>query len=308
MKLFSAFPSENTLYVFCLLFFFLLVTTTHVQAQTQDTTKVYNKLTIGKRIIIETTEGSVIEGVFTGRSAGGIKLKTDSGSELTIPNGQISWMEVVDERIKDKDYWFENPNPTSYLFSSSAISPEKGDAYYKNIYLVVSSFNYGITDNFSVGAGFELTSAISASPTFFVNPMYNFQLSENWRAGTGILYANVAGAKFSGLGIGYGIVTYGNLDNNITAGAGYGYVDKELAEKPVFTLSGMKRLHRRFGLVTENWVVPLDDYYTVYSYGVRYMGQRVSVDLAFMNNQELASDIFVLGMPYLDFVINLNKK
>lgn len=307
MKLFSALPSEKKWLACFLLLFYLLVSSAGVRAQT-DTTQVNNELTVGRRIIVETKDGLVVRGIFIGRSDAGIKVRTDNAGEVDIPNDQITWMEVVDERMKDENYIFENPNSTSYLFSSSAFSPQKGEAYYKNIYLVVNSFNYAITNNFSVAAGFEITSAISANPTFFINPKYNFQINEKVHAGAGALYASVPGAKFSGLGIGYGIVTYGNADDNITFGAGYGYIDKELANKPVFTLSGMKRLNRRFGLVSENWIVPREEYYGVYSYGVRYMAQRVSVDLAFLNNQEFASDIFFLGIPYIDFVINLRKK
>jgi hypothetical protein len=305
MTIFSVFISQKTKYFCFFTCLFLLFSASNVLGQT-DTTQIHRELIVGKRIIIETKDGNVLKGIFLGRSKDGIKIQTDNAGEYDVPNDQITWMEVVDERMKDENYWFENPNPHSYLIFSSAISPKKGEFSFKNTYLVVNSINYGITDNFSLAAGFEITSALSATPTFYVNPKYNFKVNDNIRVGAGALYANVPGANFSGLGIGYGVLTLGNTDNNLTAGIGYGYVDKEMANKPVFTLSGMKRFDRRFALVSENWLVPMENYYGIYSVGVRYLAQRITVDLALINNPEFASK-FILGIPYLNFVINFGK-
>ncbi|MBD1398464.1 hypothetical protein H9Q13_14930 [Pontibacter sp. JH31] len=275
-------------------------------AQT-DTT--LTKSVVGKRWIVETRDGSTIQGVFLGQTEGGIRLRTDSAGEVVIPHAQIRSTKVVDEsRMRNGEYWFENPNATRYLFSPSAFSLKKGEAYYQNTYLVLNSFNIGITDNITMGGGFELISTFSGSPAFYLTPKATFEINEKWRAGGGLLYANVIGIEedFSGLGIGYGIVTYGNSDDNATLGVGYGFVDGEFSSKPVITLSGMKRVSRRIGLVTENWLVPTDSYYGVVSYGLRFMGERLTVDLAFINNREIAEEI-AIGIPYVDFVIKFGK-
>lgn len=292
-----------------LLLFVLFAAKTEVYAQV-DTIQENQTLVLGKRIIIETHDGSVIIGRFMGHTDDGIRILTESASETVVANKQINWMKVVDEgRYKDGEYWFENPNSTRYLFSPSAFNLKKGEAYYQNTYLVINSFNYGLTDNFSIGGGFEFISALSGDPIFFITPKYSFGISEKLRAGAGVLYARLSdnNTAFSGMGIGYGILTYGNTDDNITLGLGYGYVEEELADRPIFTLSGMKRLNRRFGLVTENWIVPTDGYYGVYSYGMRFMGERITVDLALLNNKDIASDVSVIGFPYIDFVVKFGK-
>jgi hypothetical protein len=172
----------------------------------------------------------------------------------------------------------------------------------------MNSFNYGVTDRFTIGGGFELISTFSGEPIFFITPKYTFPISEKWNAGTGILYANAAiDEDFSGLGIGYGIVTYGTRENNATLGAGFGYVDGEVSGKPVLTLSGMRRIGRKSALVTENWFVPDNGYYGVFSYGIRFMGERITVDLAFLNNSEIAQDVLWIGIPYVDFVVKFGK-
>ena len=61
-------------------------------------------------------------------------------------------------------------------------------------------------------------------------------------------------------------------------------------------------ISRRIALVTENWFIPLDNYYGVFSYGIRFFGEKISVDLAFLNNSDIAEGL-AIGIPYLDFVV-----
>jgi hypothetical protein len=308
-RLMSPIPAANWLPYLraaLLLGLFIIAAAGTVFAQT-DTT--LTQSVVGKRWVVETRDGSVIQGIFLGQTEGGIRLQTESAGEVFIPHNQIKSTKILDEsRMRDGEYWFENPNATRYLFSPSAYSLRKGEAYYQNTYLVLNSFNIGITDNITMGGGFELISTFTGTPAFYITPKATFQVSEKWRAGGGVLYANVIGIDedFSGLGIGYGIVTYGNRDDNATLGMGYGFVDGELSSKPVITLSAMKRASRRIAFVTENWLVPTDNYYGVFSYGLRFMGERMTVDFAFINNPEIAESIFI-GIPYVDFVIKFGK-
>ena len=290
--------------LFLCLFTAAPVTTAFAQTDTTLT-----KSVVGKRWIVETRDGSVIQGVYLGQAEGGIRLMTDSAGELVIPHTQIKSTRIVDQsQFRDGQYWFENPNATRYLFTPSAYSLKKGEAYYQNTYLVLNSFNIGITDNITMGGGFEMISTITGNPVFFLTPKATFKVSKKWRAGGGVLYANAVGLEndFSGLGIGYGIATYGNSDDNATLGLGYGFVDRDFSTRPMVTLSGMKRVGRRIAFVTENWFVPIDSYSGIFSYGIRFMGERITVDLAFLNNRDIASDI-AIGVPYLDFVVKFGR-
>ncbi|MBC5775323.1 hypothetical protein H8S95_14685 [Pontibacter sp. KCTC 32443] len=279
-------------------------------AQT-DTTKA--QAPAPQRWLVETKDGSVYQGIFLGQDEKGIRLRTASAGEITIPMDQVKSTRILDERnFKNGEYWFENPNATRYLFGPSAYSLRKGEAYYQNTYLVLNSFNYGVTNNFTIGGGFELISTFTGEPTFFITPKYAFPIAEKWRAGAGVLYLTTtlgddeSEDDFSGMGIGYSVLTYGNTDNNATIGLGYGFVDSELADRPVITISGMTRLSRRFGLVSENWIVPEESIGGVFSYGIRHMGERITVDLAFINNREIAESI-AIGIPYVDFVVKFGK-
>src|SRR5690606_24732365 len=198
--------------------FLLLGTAVSAQAQT-DTT--LTQSVVGKRWVVETRDGSIIQGVFLGQTEGVLRLKTDSAGEVLIPHNQIKSTKILDDtRLRDGEYWFENPNATRYLFSPSAYSLKKGEAYYQNTYLVINSLNYGITDNFTIGGGFEFISTLSGDPIFFITPKYTFEISEKIRAGAGLLYARLpeVNSSFTGMGIGYGILTHGNTDDNVTFG------------------------------------------------------------------------------------------
>lgn len=311
MKKLSAFTLTNFLRCSYLLLFFLLISGTGAVAQV-DTTKRDQNLILGKRIIIETKDGSVIQGRFMGYTDDGIRVVTESTGEFVVLKSHITWMKVVEEDLyKEGKYWFENPNSTRYLFSQSAYSLKKGEAYFQNTYLVLNSVYYGITDNLTIGGGFELMSALSGNPVFFINPKYSFRISDKLRAGIAALYVDASSRSsrvFSGISIGYGILTYGNTDDNITLGVGYGFVEQELANRPVFTLSGMKRLDSRIALVSENWIIPRENYYGVYSYGLRFMGKKLTVDLALLNNPDITNRFLAIGFPYLDFIIKLGKQ
>lgn len=123
------------------------------------------------------------------------------------------------------------------------------------------------------------------------------------------MYANTIRTveDFGGLATLNGFFTYGNRNNNITAAMGWGWSDGEFSSKPVVIVSGMVRASKRIGFVSENWIIPglAEDggYYGIFSYGIRFLGEKTSIDLAFLNNPDIAGGI-IIGIPWLDFVIN----
>jgi len=144
---------------------------------------------------------------------------------------------------------------------------------------------------------------------FFVNPKVSFKVADNFYMGGNILYANTlkTADEFGGLGTLNGFGTFGNKNNNITGALGWGWADGEFSSNPVITISGMTRVSKRIAFVTENWLIPVSDensgYYGLFSYGIRFLGEKTSIDLAFINNPEIARGI-IIGIPWLDFVIN----
>jgi len=97
----------------------------------------------------------------------------------------------------------------------------------------------------------------------------------------------------------YGVATTGNRESNFSLGVGWGYVGGTLTDRPVVTVGGQHRLSRRIALISENWFLPFDDSNgSVVSYGLRFIGEKIAVDLAFANSLE---DAIFPGVPLLGF-------
>lgn len=247
--------------------------------------------------------GTIIE-----RTEKEIVILTEGKTKIHIQLENILDIRVIpSSHFHDGEYWFPNPNETRYLYAPSAFNLKKGEGYYQNTYLFINSFNYGITDNFSFGMGFEFLSTFgslgsgSFNPIYFLTPKYSMEVSENLRVGIGVLYGSILD-EMGGFGVGYGLATYGNPEHNATLGLGFGFFDGDFSTDPVITISGMTRISRRMSLVTENWFFPADVYRGILTYGIRFFGESMSVDLALINNAELAT-VFPIGIPYVDFVV-----
>ncbi|MCX6257802.1 MAG: hypothetical protein NTW49_07915 [Bacteroidia bacterium] len=248
---------------------------------------------------ITTISGSSIYGKIIERYPDRIVVTTKDLGTITVQINNISILEKIKPTAeKAGEYWFTNPNSTRYLIGPSAINLKRGEGYYQNIYLVGNTFNYAFSDHVTLGGGFEITSLFQGNPIYLFQSKVSTHITGKFYTGGGILLAGISGEN-GNFGVVYGVGTYGDEDDNITLGIGYGYEDFELVNKPILTLGAMCRLSKGFGLVTENWLVQK---YGVVSYGIRFMGKKMTVDLAFLNNADIA-DFFVIGMPFIDFVV-----
>lgn len=67
-------------------------------------------------------------------------------------------------------------------------------------------------------------------------------------------------------------------------------------------ISEMTRIAKRTVQVTENRIVPAEGYYGIITFGVRFFGEKMTVDLAFINNSDI-TETLIIGIPYVDFVV-----
>jgi len=293
-------------------FLFMLLFSSAISVFAQSSFVNY-KFDADKTYLVEMKDGTQFVGTILQSDTQLIYLKTNSIPKIEIPVDKIKSIVVVNaSKGKDGEYWFPNPNATRYLFSPSAFMLKKGEGYYQNTYLVLNSVNFGINDHFSIGGGLEFLSTFGTlaggefSPIFFITPKFGFEVSEKFHAGGGVLYASTPGFDTddsrSSLGIIYGIGTLGTEDHNLTGGLGWGFVNGDFSSSPIVTISGMTRLSRRTALVTENWLIPTDGYYGIFTYGIRFFSEKMTVDLAFINSSDIAQGL-IIGIPYVDFVV-----
>ena len=269
---------------------------------------------------IQLKQGNSVQGILKNQNDKSITLNIAETGEMTIPWENIQSVDrmPVSEALNEKGQ-FNNPQPTRYFFGPSAIPLKKGDKYYQNAYFLVNSFQVGLTDHFSIGAGVVIPFAI------FITPKIGYQVAKNVHVGGGIIFANSLIRDFNfGVGAGYGSLTLGSHEHNITLNVGLGAVKEnsglfkndfvwKLAQKPMMTISGMTRISKRMMLLSENWffstkTVDYDPmtgnqikseyvYNGILSVGARYLGARYAIDFGFLSPAQ--SDF--AAVPYLAY-------
>jgi hypothetical protein len=251
--------------------------------------------------LVKLRNESTIIGTYQGLEGTLHTFKSDISQLQVAASDMESVKEVSSDRIKNGKYWFPNPHASRYIFAPSALSLKKDEHYFQSIYGLYNSYNYGVTDHFTVGAGTEIISVINGNaPILVVTPKFGgYKVADMWHLGAGAIAAYSFEAQEI-LGVGYGVATYGDEDSNITIGAGLG-LSPDAYTLPVATLSGMTRLSKNIGLITENWLLYNEEAVFLFSYGVRFMGERISVDLAFINNKDIAQTSIPIGIPLVEF-------
>ena len=209
--------------------------------------------------------------------------------------------------MKNGDFWFPNPNNTRLYLSPTARMLKQGEGYFQNIWLFFNGVAVGITDNITIGGGMSVfpTDDFLSDNIFYLTPKIGVHAGSNVDLAVGALYIFLPfddgfDDGSNSAGIIYGVATLGDDNHNLTGGLGYGFANGELADSPVMMLGGEYRLGKRISFVSENWIIP-DGEAALISYGLRIFGEKLSVDLSFLN---ASSDPIFPGAPYVDFVVN----
>ena len=202
-------------------------------------------------------------------------------------------------RMHAGQYWFPNPNSTRLFFAPTGQMLKKGEGYFADYELFFPGFAYGVTDNLSIGGGVSIFPAGLDEQVYYVTPKVGVSLGERVHVAAGVLMAGTMGGTNAGTGgVGYGVGTFGDGDASATIGLGYGFAGGKIESRPVAMLGGEKRVSRRLALVSENYLLPVSENNLVYSFGIRFMGEKLTTDLAIFN----VSGSGIIGLPYVDFV------
>ena len=276
-----------------------------------------------KYVQIELKDGTTLKGKITAQQKDEISLQTPNLGIVQVSIATIDNIKEVENAIG-----FDNPHSTRYYWAPSAFNLKKGEGYYQNAYLLLNSVNYGITDNFSMGAGFIFNPTFKDWQILFFTPKFSFQAAPKIRVGGGaiVVAAFTKGTFFNSKGsttskgyepitggILYGNTTLGSKNNNATLGLGWGFGNKEISSTPVVNLNFMKSIARKISFISENWLVTQadnNDFETmgVGSAGVRLFGDRLAVDLALIVPFSTNGDFNLIAIPFVGFVYKFKKK
>lgn len=273
-------------------------------------TQLYSQDTKDSTYRVETVDGNEYIGKILSRDSSGITLKTEQLGVITLKSADVKRVSAIGAvKIENGRVWLDNPDASRYFISPSGYGVKKGQGYYQNVWIFFNQFTYGITNNFSIGAGIVPLFLFSGSPTpVWINPKLSIPIvKDKINLGVGFLAGTVLGEVNSGFGILYGVTTFGSRDRNISVGIGYGFAGDELAQTPTITLSGMYRIAPRWYLLTENYLIGLSDANLgILSFGGRYVTRKLGIDFGLFVPIEQDDGIF--AGPWLGINVPFGRK
>lgn len=292
----------------------------HVISETGDSIKIKTTelgfITIAKKEMvrynlytIETVDGNEFLGEIISEDSQSIKLKTDKFGEVTITKSDIKKKTPVEiQQIKNGKLWFANPQSTRYFWSPNGYGLKKGEGYYQNIWVLWNQFSYGVTDYFSVGAGIIPTFLFTAPTPVFATMKFSIPVKKDkFNIAGGAIAGYVLGEEGAGLGIFYGLATYGSPNSNVSFGMGYGFAGGEWAQSPMFNINGMFRVSSRGYFITENYIISGGgETIALFSFGGRSIIKKVALDYGLVIPFVDAEVEYAI--PWLGFTVPFGNK
>lgn len=285
----------------------------------------------GMFVELETKDGMYLIGTVEAIEEETITLSHETYNSITLKSNRIKSIKQVEKKtMKDDGYWHENKNYSRNYYGPTGIGLEKGNGYYQNIMLVWNHLAYSFSDHFTLGIDFEIVSILSrlsGEPIFEDSPMpvtaltpkFSFSASEEFHFGLGAIGLFVPATDYYiDAGIGYGVVTYGNKNRNATLGFGVPFFEGDFKPKSqIMTLSGQYRLSPKIALLSENWLLLLqedlgdesNDNNSIYIgvQGIRYLARELTWDFGIALLGVSGEDTFFFPVPYISVVFPFNK-
>jgi hypothetical protein len=277
----------------------MFASTTDVRAQ--DTTSTANlRITPEGRISqVVLRDGSTLNGRVVEVTPTTVRFVSSIG-ETTIARSAIASIHLVAlTSVHGVEVWPEDPSRTRLFFAPSGRMLRQNETYFSDAYIFFPSVQVGVTNQFTLGGGVSIFPGISVDEQiFYLTPKVGLYASPNVNVAVGALIAG-AGAisDQTPVGIGYGVVTLGDENTSATVGTGFGFQRGNTSSTGVLLLGGSTRVSKSFALVTENYLTTERDASIFASGGVRFMSERIAVDLALFGGKGIDAVV-----PYLAFI------
>lgn len=286
----------NALSAALIVSFLSVAVSTHASAQATDRQREQLSHMDSSRVLaITTNDGSTFVGRVVAVHPESVELQTSSG-RVTI--AFASMRPVASIGAPGRENWFENPNQTRLFFAPTGQMLKKGEGYFSDYEVLFPGVAYGVTDNVSIGGGVSLIPGTGSDQLLYVTPKVGVSLAPKLHVAVGLIAATIPDED--PFGAIYGVGTAGDGDASITAGVAYGFAGGDVSSEFAVLLGGEKRVSRRIALVTENYFVPSSLGQPLVSGGVRFMSEKLTVDLAMFNL--LGEDAVFPGIPWVGFV------
>jgi hypothetical protein len=197
------------------------------------------------------------------------------------------------------EYWPEDPSRTRLFFAPTGRMLRQGEGYFSDAYVFFPSFQGGLSNRFTLGAGMSIIPGVGIDEQlYYLTPKVGILSGPRVNVAIGALVAGIGTLSDVGpVGIGYGVATFGGEDASVTTGVGFGF-DRSSTSQALLMLGGSTRVSRNIAFVSENYLYTGRDSHVLASGGIRFMGEKLAVDLAGFTTGE--SEIPIV--PYLAFI------
>lgn len=235
------------------------------------------------RIVLK--DGTQLRGELVRQDSTEAVIRTNNLGEIHLRSEQI--VRIEQEGTQAQGEVYPNLFPQTMRLAPTAFSAERGKVYYRNYFLYVSQFEYGISENWSVGTTFY-----SFAPTnlFSLNTKVSVPVGGRVRLGINAQYAAIRvdglvanGRPLASIGYLQGLVTTGDRQNNTTFGLGWSLSNGELSRNVVGTFGLVRKVSPKLSFITENFVLfgtGTLNFAGVLSAGIRFDRRRHAFDLA----------------------------
>ncbi len=229
---------------------------------------------------LELTDGSTLVGRVTGEGDP-VRFELMSGATVEVTRSQIVGLRVAEGIVRNGRLWRTDPSSNRLFFGPTGHTIDRSEGYIAVFEVFFPSIGVGLTDRFSIAAGTPLWSGLGSSRPFWVIPKLQVVDQEGLAVSLGALAMADFDDDFGSVGIVFGVVTRGSELSSVTLGAGWGWVDDDLASTPALLLGAEARVGRNVKLITENYWIPTGNARdnVLVSAGPRFLGERLSADL-----------------------------
>jgi len=260
---------------------------------------------------IETFDGNIFIGNIISEDTTVVVLKTTSLGEIRIPKNDIKSRTILKQvKYEEGKIWLPNPQSSRYFWAPNGYGLEKGTSYYQNIWILYNQFSFGLTNNFSVGAGFlPLFLFGGTSSPFWIVPKVSIPVvRDKFNIGTGAFLGTILGEDSGVFGLLYGTTTFGSRDKNISFGLAYGFAGGDWLNVPVINISTMIRTGPKGYFISENYVISAEgETVVLISLGGRSIIRNIGLDYSLWIPIGAEMDTFV-AIPFLGITIPMGSK
>lgn len=242
--------------------------------------KNFNKIDfqVDRYYLFTMNDNENILGQFLEKNGEIISITSTTTSTLNLYD--VKKIRVVNPNyLEFENYWFPNPLSNRYFYSPSAFTSGHLKGYIQNIYVFFFNATLGLSDYVDISAGVGIIDP--SDGTVVSARIGNIKLASNLHTGASFTY--LKGYSSSNT-LGFGLLTYGNRDNNVTFGAGLISNEETTTPNKGLQLNGMYRLTQKISLISENILSFNNNSFFYHCLGVRFYNKSWSLDLGTLKN------------------------